>query len=164
MLETDLEATTDYVIRTATNADIPAVTEVIFAALVEYGLRPDPDGTDADLKDIEGNYLARRGAFEVVQLPDGRIVGSAGLLQITPRRAELRKMYLAKRWRGRGIGRRLLERMLAAARRLGYPEVFLQTNSVLVEAVKLYESAGFQVNNADLVSPRCDHAYLLRLP
>ncbi len=163
MPEPALEDTIEYAIRRATNADIAAVRQVIFTALEEYGLCPDPAGTDADLADLENCYFARGGDFEVVELPDGRIVGSAGLMRLSDQRAELRKMYLAKEYRGRGIGRTLLGRMLAAARRLGYREIVLQTNTVLIEAVQLYRSAGFTPVEIERMSPRCDHAYLLRL-
>ena len=45
----------DYELRSATNVDSDAIKEVVFAVLREYRLQPDPDGTDADLNDIEWN-------------------------------------------------------------------------------------------------------------
>ena len=43
-------------LRPATNADSAAVKAMIFGVLIEYGLKPDPACTDADLDDLEGNY------------------------------------------------------------------------------------------------------------
>ena len=72
-------------------------------------------------------------------------------------------MYIEKAARGLGLGRRLLDDLLAAARRGGFREVWLKTNSVLTEAIALYERNGFQPVELDHLSEQCDVAYLLRL-
>jgi putative acetyltransferase len=72
-------------------------------------------------------------------------------------------MYLHRAYRGRGLGRRLLEDALANARRLGFARMTLETASVLKEAIRLYESYGFTPYQPDHLSGRCDHAYLLEL-
>jgi putative acetyltransferase len=72
-------------------------------------------------------------------------------------------MYILKSARGRGLGKRLLEDLLEAARRGGFAEVWLETNSVLTVATRLYEKYGFQPVDPDDLRPRCDQAYLLRL-
>ena len=117
----------------------------------------------ADLVDIEASYVRAGGAFEVVERRDGRIVGSVGLMPLDRRRVELRKMYLAPSARGRGLGKRLLRRMLDRARALGFDEVRLETHSVLQEAIRLYEAHGFVPVEAEHRSPRCDQTYRLRL-
>ena len=43
-----------------------------------------------------------------------------------------------------GIGRRLLERSITEARRLGARRLYLETNSLLTPAIGLYESMGFR--------------------
>lgn len=131
--------------------------------LGEYRLAPDPDGTDADLADLEGNYWKKGGVFHVVLSPDGSIVGCAGLFQLSSAEVELRKMYLLPAARGRGIGKLLLSRLIADARRLGYQRVVLETASVLTEAIELYRSAGFSPISRDHLSPRCDQAWKLSL-
>ena len=156
-------SSTTYRIRAATNADVPRIKEVVFAALEEYGLHPDPGGTDRDLDDVEVNYLARGGLFEVVVDDDGQVVGSAGLYPLSDGRVELRKMYLAPSARRRGLGKQLLERMIGGACRLGYQEIVLQTNAVLKEAVALYRRYEFTPTELQRLSPRCDQAYGLRL-
>ena len=131
--------------------------------LAEYGLAPDPDGTDADLADLEGNYWKRGGVFHVVLSPDDSIVGCAGLFQLSSAEAELRKMYLLRAARGRGLGRLLLNQLIADARRLGYRRVVLETASVLAEAIALYRSAGFSPAPREHLSSRCDQAWMLSL-
>ena len=72
-------------------------------------------------------------------------------------------MYIESSARGLGLGKRLLENLLAAARRGGFAEVWLETNSVLTTATGLYEKYGFQPVETDHLLPTCDQAYLLRL-
>lgn len=57
---------------------------------------------------------------------------------------EVAKMAVTVSARGAGIGRKLLERVIAAARELGATRLFLETNRKLTPAIRLYESAGFR--------------------
>jgi putative acetyltransferase len=72
-------------------------------------------------------------------------------------------MYLHRDYRGKGHGKRLLEHALAEARRLGFKTITLETASVLKEAIRLYESYGFQPYTPTHLSRRCDQAYRLEL-
>jgi len=56
--------------------------------------------------------------------------------------------------------RQLLENTLAAARRGGFVDVWLETSSTLTEAITLYLRYGFQPVPADLHLPRCDQVCL----
>lgn len=135
----------------------------MFTVLGEYGLKPDPDGTDADLNDIERSYVARGGTFCVLEEEDGLLVGAYGLYPVEGRTCELRKMYLGRTHRGRGLGRLLLEDALACARELGFATVTLETASVLKEAITLYRRYGFVPCPSDHLAARCDQAYTLEL-
>lgn len=146
-----------FLLRPATNADGPAVQELIFSVLREFGLCPDPAATDADLADIEGSYGPREGWFRVAVEPgSGRVVGSVALLPRSAAVVELRKMYLLPGCRGRGLGRALLEAALAEARRAGYAEVVLETAAALEKAVRLYARAGFRKSDAAPHACRCE--------
>lgn len=57
---------------------------------------------------------------------------------------ELTKMAVDEQRQGLGIGRALLEAALDEFRRLGGRRLFLETNSKLPPAVRLYESMGFE--------------------
>ena len=153
----------DYRLRSATNADSPAIKELVFAVLREYRLQPDPDGTDADLNDIETNYLGSGGCFDVLVDSRGKIVGSVGLYLIEQATCELRKMYLSRQIRGQGLGRRLMEHALARAKEIGFRRIVLETASVLREAIALYRRYGFRPYQAPHLSQRCDGAYVLEL-
>jgi putative acetyltransferase len=153
----------DYELRSATNADSNAIKELVFGVLREYGLRPDPDETDADLNDIEASYLHSGGCFEVLVDSRGAIIGSVALYPMDSITCELRKMYLSKQVRGQGQGRRLLEHALERAKKLGFRRMVLETASVLKEAIALYRKYGFQPYQAAHLCERCDGAYVLDL-
>jgi putative acetyltransferase len=150
-------------LRTATNADGGQIRDLVYAVLEEYGLKPDPESTDADLADIEQAYFASGGAFYVLEDRNGSIIGACGLYRIDERTCELRKMYLHRDYRGQGLGKRLLEDALIQARRRGFTRVVLETASVLKEAIALYQTYGFTPHEPDHMSARCDQAYILEL-
>lgn len=153
-----------FVARPATNADGAAVRALVFGVLAEYGLAPDPSGTDTDLDDLEGFYAGAGGCFEVLLTPEGELVGCWGLHPRRPGVLELRKMYLRADMRGRGLGRKLLSRALWRAESLGAARIELETARVLREAVGLYTAFGFAPIAGCGEAARCDLAMALELP
>lgn len=154
--------TPEIFIRPATNDDCARVQKLVFGVLQEYGLAPDPEGTDRDITDIEAHYIKRGGVFELLEDEPGNLLGTVGLYPISAETVELRKMYFSKILRGRGIGQKTLRRMIEKARAEGYKKIYLETAGVLKEAVRLYEKFGFQPT-AEKHTPRCDQAYFLNL-
>lgn len=149
-------------IRSATNADCENVQALVFGILREYGLEPNLCRTDSDIADIEASYINRGGVFELLEDEHGNLLGTVGLYPMNDEKIELRKMYLDKSLRGQGYGKKSLRRMIETARNLGYKQLYLETASVLKEAVDLYQSFGFQPA-AENHTPRCDQAYFLNL-
>jgi putative acetyltransferase len=150
-------------LRIAHNTDCKQITDLVYGVLKEYGLKPDPACTDADIKDVESSYFDRGGRFFVLEAEDGSIIGAYGLYPVEEHTCELRKMYLHKAHRGKGLGKFLLEDALSKARQLGFEKMILETASVLKEAIVLYKSYGFVEYNPQHMSSRCDQAYRLEL-
>jgi N-acetylglutamate synthase-like GNAT family acetyltransferase len=149
-------------IRSATNGDREEIEELVFGILKSYGLALDRDGTDRDLSNIEEIYQSRGGVFEVVENDAGKIVGTVGLYPLDETTIELRKMYFDPSIRGRGLGKEMLAKMIEKSRNLGYLRVYLETASVLKQAVHIYEKAGFRPVDVKH-TPRCDQGYILEL-
>ena len=76
---------------------------------------------------------------------DEDVLGIGALKEIEEGHGELKTMHTAEAARGRGIGRAMLEHLLAEARRRGYRRVSLETGAMdaFAPARALYESAGF---------------------
>ena len=150
-------------LRLANNKDCDKIASLVYSILEEYNLKPDPASTDADLKDIEQSYFEQGGTFYVLEEKSGSIVGAYGLYPVESQTCELRKMYLHRSCRGKGLGKFLMESALSEARQLGFKRMTLETASVLKEAIALYKSYGFVEYQADHLSSRCDQAYKLEL-
>lgn len=95
------------------------------------------------LSNPEPEILARGGSILFALLGED-VVGTCALLPDAPRVYELTKMAVDESRQGLGIGRALLEAAIAEFRRLGGGRLFLETNSKLVPALRLYESLGFE--------------------
>jgi len=77
----------------------------------------------------------------------GELLGVGALKQLDPHHAELKSMHTAEAARGRGIGRAMLDHLLAVARRRGCRRVSLETGSMdaFAPARSLYATAGFRL-------------------
>lgn len=157
-----MKISSEIFVRPATNRDCEKVENLVFGILAEYGLKLDKGGTDNDISDIETHYLRRGGVFELLEDARGNLLGTIGLYPIDTETVELRKMYFAAKIRGKGFGKKMLERMIERARELGFKKIYLETAQVLREAVHLYEKYGFEPTD-EKHTPRCDRAYFLEL-
>jgi putative acetyltransferase len=74
------------------------------------------------------------------------VLGVAALKHLDDRHAEIKSMHTAQRARGRGIGRALVDHLIAIARERGYRRVSLETGSgpAFATARRLYTSASFE--------------------
>jgi ribosomal protein S18 acetylase RimI-like enzyme len=95
------------------------------------------------LADPEGTILDSGGKiFFAVQ--NGEAVGCCALLAMRPGEFEVVKMAVTESCQRLGAGRRLLEKAIAEARATGATRLYLETNSKLLPAIRLYESLGFR--------------------
>ncbi len=95
------------------------------------------------LGDPENTILHKGGQVYQAWL-DGIAVGCVALIPMGNGVYELSKMAVSPELRGGGIGRRLIEHAITDAKTLGATSLFLGSNSVLKNAVHLYESIGFR--------------------
>ncbi len=78
---------------------------------------------------------------------DGKPAGCVFCVRKDDGTAQLR-MLLVEPWaRGLGIGSRLVEEVLRFARRAGYSDITLWTNDVLARARRIYQRAGFTLDD-----------------
>lgn len=75
---------------------------------------------------------------------DNEIVGMACLRKLDQDSAEVKRMYAQQPFRGKGIGRSVIEQLIAEARQSGYARILLDSAGFMHAAHAMYRAAGFQ--------------------
>jgi len=119
----------------------PLAEQLVCALNQELTVRYPEEGANHFKLDAE-QVSDGRGAFLAAYL-NGEPVGCGAVRRISPDECEIKRMYVVPAARGRGIGRRIVEALLAEARRLGAKRVVLETGPRQPEAIALYSRAGF---------------------
>ncbi len=150
----------DFLIRDWHQSDRAVAASVIRDVLIEYGLPWEPKGADRDVIEVERFYLAAGGEFWIVER-QGQVVGTAAYYPIERghQAVEIRKMYLLPALRGKGLGKYLLQQLEEAIAAKGFKEIWIETASVLKEAVQLYQRSGYQ-SATGVETQRCDRVYV----
>ncbi|WP_284977100.1 amino-acid N-acetyltransferase [Arthrobacter sp. efr-133-TYG-104] len=78
--------------------------------------------------------------FRIAESSDGEVIGCGALHVMWEDLAEIRTLAAADSWRGRGVGRVLVEDLLAAAKAIGVSRVFCLTFEV-----DFFKRHGFEV-------------------
>lgn len=90
------------------------------------------------------NFNPRRERCWIVERA-GEIVGSVFLVRESDAVARLRLLLVEPAARGLGIGKRLVDECIRFARRSGYRQIILLTESTLKGAQHIYQKAGFRL-------------------
>ena len=154
----------DFIIRSWESGDRQVVQDLIASVLAEYRLTCEPEGADIDVWEVEKYYLNKNGEFWVVEQHQN-LVGTAAYYPINrgTNAVEVRKMYLQPQVRGLGLGKYLLTQLEQEINRRGFQEIWIETATVLREAVKLYEHHGYEPTTG-VETRRCDRIYKKTLP
>jgi phosphinothricin acetyltransferase len=94
-------------------------------------------------------WLTGRGVRHPVMVAEvrGQVVGWGSLNAFNPRPVydvvAYLSVYVERHWRGHGVGRRLLEELIALARTLGYHKLVLAAFPFNKAGVALYDRLGF---------------------
>jgi putative acetyltransferase len=126
--------------------DDPRAPDVraLLAVHLEFARAPTPP-EDAHALDVDG-LLDPAVTFFSYRAEDGGLLAVGALKKLGPDHAEIKSMHTAAHARGRGIGRMMLDHLIAVARERGYARVSLETGSMaeFAPARSLYASAGFE--------------------
>jgi len=141
-------AEADLLVRAATvtfelvDPDTPVARDAVGRYFAEVGRRFGFDAAGEPAKDAV-SLAPPLGAF-FVAVSDGEPVACGGVRTLGGGVGEVKRMWVHDGWRGAGLGSRLLRHLEDAARALGHQVARLDTNETLVEAIAMYERAGYR--------------------
>ena len=103
---------------------------------------------EEDRKILENpkSYVIDRGGQIFFAINDGKAIGTAAMVFVEERIFELSKMAVDPKYRGLGIGRRIIDECIKFAKNHKAQEIFLITNDKLLPALELYRSSGFELD------------------
>ncbi len=122
-------------------------------------------GRDLSFQDINGElsdpakkYAAPEGEL-LVAVKDNRVVGMVAYHRHSDTRCEMKRLYVKPEYRGMKLGERLIEEIIAHARKACYKEMVLDTITPLQSAIHLYKKAGFTECEPYYYNPMDDVVY-----
>lgn len=88
--------------------------------------------------------ILKMGGYIFMARHNSEIVGTCALIKLDENRYELAKMAVTEKAKGKGIGWLLGQAAIGKARELRAETVFLESNTILEPAIKLYQKLGFR--------------------
>ena len=96
-----------------------------------------------DIDDIAGHYPDRGHVFLVAEY-GAELVATGALVCEDQQTGQLVRVSVVKRWRRQGLGRTLVQRLIAAARDRKLARLWMETNDDWIDAIALYSACGFE--------------------
>jgi ribosomal protein S18 acetylase RimI-like enzyme len=120
-------------------ADIEAARRLFSEYAASLGFSLCFQGFDEELASLPGKYAPPKGAL--------LLAGGSGVVAVRPisaKIAEMKRLYVVPSARGSGLGQRLAQAAIAAARDAGYEAIRLDTiEATMRPAMALYRRLGF---------------------
>jgi putative acetyltransferase len=135
-----VSATEALAIRTE-DLDSPPAALLIAALNIELAARYPEPGANHFRLDAE-EVSPANGAF-LIGYVGGEPVACGAIRRIEPGVAEIKRMYVVPPARGRGISKIMLAALEERARQLGFGRLVLETGTRQLDAIGLYQGAGF---------------------
>jgi len=107
-----------------------------------YGFTADIESMQAEAMQKIDQLSPPHGCILLAEA-DGKIAGIGCLKNLGPTGVEIKRMYVRTDFRRNGLGRALLEGLLAEARSIGYETIRLDSTRFMTAAHSLYRSNGF---------------------
>jgi ribosomal protein S18 acetylase RimI-like enzyme len=109
----------------------------------ELNKSPENDGTDK---------------IFIVAIEGNNIIGSIGLKKLDDKTCEMKRLFVDDKYKGRGIGEDLVEKIIEEAKKNNYERIRLNTLDTMDVALEVYYKNGFY--EIESYSPNIEVIYL----
>lgn len=137
-------------IRALRPGDVDAVRQLILTGLAQRFGAAD-ETLNPDLNAL-WDYYASEALLFLVAEARGRVVGCGALVREpgAPGAARIVRVSVAADFQGRGLGRRISQKLLDCARARGLARVVAETNADWDSALRLYRALGFEEERREM--------------
>jgi ribosomal protein S18 acetylase RimI-like enzyme len=139
--------------------DIDAVRQLWKEYWGSLSLDPRFQGFEDELASLPGAY-AEPGGLLLLAVLGADQVGTIALRRLSPQHCEAKRLYVRPEFRGLGIGRALLDRVVESARSFGYEKLFGDSLPAMLDAQNLYWSYGFRETGPYSAKPTPGAVYM----
>ena len=99
---------------------------------------------EKELAELPGDYASPDGRL-ILAYDDEELAGCVALRKIDEGICEMKRLFLRDRFRGKGLGRSLIEAIINEAKQIGYERMRLDTlPPKMNKAIALYNELGFK--------------------
>jgi putative acetyltransferase len=132
------------IIPSSSSAQIAQARELFLEYAASLGFSLCFQNFDQELAGLPGEYAPPEGRLLLAEY-EGQLAGCVALHKLEPGICEMKRLYLRRQFRGKGLGRTLAEHLIAEARQMGYRRMRLDTvEPVMKDAVAMYRAMGFR--------------------
>jgi putative acetyltransferase len=124
-----------------------------------FGFTPCFQNFGEEVVHLPGAYAPPDGRLGLAMVDDA-FAGCIALRRFDEFRAEAKRLYVRPGFRSHGIGRSLMDWVIAEARQAGYRELVGDTMPVMTTALEMYDRMGFERIEAYSGSPTPGAVYL----
>jgi GNAT superfamily N-acetyltransferase len=114
---------------------------------------------DEELRTLPGVY-ASPGGRVLIAYVDGAAAGTAAFRSLDQQSCEAKRFYVRPQYRGKRVGRALLERLVEEARTAGYQNMYGDTLETMAQALAMYKRFGFEETSPYSPNPTPGAIYL----
>jgi putative acetyltransferase len=127
--------------------DNKVIAELIRSVFREFGIaRPGTVYFDPTTDDLFTLFQIPGSCYWIAE-DEEKLIGGCGIYpteNLPDGCGELVKFYLNSLYRGKGIGKKLMDICIESAQNMGYRQLYLESLPELGRAISLYERAGFK--------------------
>jgi len=97
---------------------------------------------DDELNNFPEKYKEPDGAF-IIAKENNNIIGCVGIRKIEPKICEMKRLFVNDNYKGKGIGKKLVEMIIEEAKIKNYERIRLDTINTMDAALNIYYKNGF---------------------